>query len=420
MSTDTTTGTGPTPAPAAVPLRRNRDFLLLWTGVGASLLGSRAAAVSYGLLVLAHTGSGARAGLVTSAALLPSLLVQLPAGALVDRWDRRRLMIGCDLGRAAALATVVLAVAAGHVWLPQLIAVAFVEGSLALVHQLAERGAVRNVVPEEQLGAALSQNEARGRAAGLLGGPLGSVLFALGRSWPFLFAVVSHLVSLAGLLMIRTSLQEQRPAGPRRLGAELKEGIAWVRGQRFLRIALATVAGANVLFQVLILTVPFILVKEEGRSPGTVGVVLAVSGVGGMLGALSARWWMPRLSLRAVLIGSTVLWALLMPVMALARDPFTLGALFAAMNYVGGVLNVLAAVYQIRITPDALQGRAGATAGLLVSGASTAGALLGGFLLDALGSGRVALAAGLAMAVIAAAAALAPTVRNATGRATAD
>lgn len=413
------TGLAGTPAAEVRPLRRNRDFLLLWTGVGTSLLGSRAGAVSYGLLLLWQTGSAAQAGLVASAALLPSLLVQLPAGVLVDRWDRRRLMIGCDLGRGLALASVVVAVATSHIWPAHLMAVAFAEGSLALVHQLAERGAVRNVVAAEHLGAALAQNEARGRAAGLLGGPVGTVLFTMGRWWPFLFAAVSYLLSLAGLLAIRADFQEERPKEPRRIRTELAEGIGWVRRQRFLRVALATVAGSNVLFQVLILTVPFILVKEHGRSPGTVGLVLAVSGAGGMLGALSARWWMPRLSLRAVLTGSTALWAVLMPGMAFAHGPLLLGALFAAMNYVGGVLNVLAAVYQIRITPDALQGRAGATAGLLVSGASTLGALLGGFLLDAWGSERVALAAGLAMALITVVAAVSPSVRSATYRAAA-
>lgn len=413
-------GTG-TPAPEVRPLRKNREFRLLWTGVGISLLGSRAGAVGYGLLLLRQTGSAAQAGLVASAALLPSLLVQLPAGVLVDRWDRRTLMIGCDVGRVLALVSVLVAVATGHIWPAHLAAVAFAEGSLALVHQLAERGAVRNVVAAEHLGAAFAQNEARGRAAGLLGGPLGTVLFAVDRWWPFLFAALSYVLSLAALLAIRTDFQERRGAAEARtIRTELAQGVEWLWRQRFLRIALATVAGSNVLFQVLILTVPFILLEEHGRSPGTVGVVLAVSGVGGMLGALSARWWMPKLSLRAVLIGSTALWTALMPCMAFAHDPLALGALFAVMNYVGGVLNVLAAVYQIRITPDALQGRAGATAGLLVSGASALGALLGGFLLDAWGSQRVSLAVGLAMAAITAAAAAAPSVRSATYGAATD
>ncbi|ATZ23880.1 MFS transporter [Streptomyces lavendulae] len=416
-------GTGLAGAPAGKvrPLRENRDFRLLWTGAGLSLLGSRTSAVSYGLLLLQTTGSAAAAGLVASAALLPSLLVQLPAGVLVDRRDRRRLMIGCDLGRILALVSVVLAVAGGHVWLPHLAVVAFVEGSLTLVHQLAERGAVRNLVAPEHLGAAFAQNEARGRAAGLLGGPLGTVLFTVGGWCPFLFSAVGYALSLGTLSAIRTRFQEGREeSGGRKVTAELAEGVRWLWGSRFLRIALAAVAGSNVLFQVLILAVPFLLLQEQGRSPGTVGVVLAVSGAGGVLGALSARWWMPRLTLRTVLVGSTAAWALLMPVMAAADDPFVLGALFAAMNYVGGVLNVLASVYQIRITPDALQGRAGATAGLLVSGASALGALAGGFVLDAWGSQRVSLGAGLLMASVALSSAAAPSVRSATFRATGD
>ncbi|MEV4438739.1 MFS transporter [Streptomyces sp. NPDC049577] len=89
--------------PAPGPLRRNRDFLLLWTGAGLSLLGLRASTAAYPLLMLWYGGSPAGAGLVGAAALLPQLLVQLPAGALVDRWDRRRLLIGCDAAGLVAM-----------------------------------------------------------------------------------------------------------------------------------------------------------------------------------------------------------------------------------------------------------------------------------------------------------------------------
>ena len=142
-------------ATAPVPLRRNREFVLLWTGLVVSTLGSRVSATAYPLLVLALTGSPADAGLAGFLATLPYLVFQLPAGAVVDRVDRRRLMIVCDAGRAAALASLVAALATGRLALAQVMVVAFLEGTLFVVFNLAETAAVQQVVPSEQLPAAL-------------------------------------------------------------------------------------------------------------------------------------------------------------------------------------------------------------------------------------------------------------------------
>ncbi len=112
-----------------IPLRRNRDFLLLWIGAGVSMLGLRASVVAYPLLMLWYGNSPIGAGLVGFAVLLPQLVVQLPAGALVDRWDRRRLLIGCDIAGLLAMGAVVVMLAAGRLWLPALMVAAFIDGS---------------------------------------------------------------------------------------------------------------------------------------------------------------------------------------------------------------------------------------------------------------------------------------------------
>ncbi|MFC8669858.1 MFS transporter [Streptomyces sp. NPDC057199] len=393
------------------PLRRNRDFRLLWSGAAASFLSSRVSAAAYPLIVLWHTNSPLATSLVSFAALLPLLLIQLPAGALVDRWDRRRLMIVCEAGRFAALATVAVVLVGGTVSVPLLAAVAFVESSLNVFYRLAERGAVRNVVPAAQLPVALAGNEARGRAAGLVGQPGGILLHSLVRWAPFLFAAVGYLVSLGSLLLIRKDFQAQRAARPGRLRAEVAEGMRWLWKQRFLRVALGIVAGSNVLFQVLSLAL-ILMIKEEGRSPATLSVVVVLSGIGGMLGALTGGWWLRRLSQRTILVGGATAWAALMTSMALVRDPFALGALFAGTSLVGAVFNVASGVYQVRVTPDGMQGRVAATANLIGSGTNALGSLGGGLVLAAWGTTRSVLLVGGVMAVLAALAALSPALRT--------
>jgi MFS family permease len=154
------------------PLRKNRAFLLLWMGAGLSMLGARVSAVAYPLLLIFDGGSVAAAGLVGFAALLPALVLQLPAGVLVDRWDRRRTMIWCDVAGLIAMTSVAVALIADRLWLPHLMAAAFIEGSAVILYRLAERASIGNVVHPSHLMTAYSRNEARGRAAGLLGQPL--------------------------------------------------------------------------------------------------------------------------------------------------------------------------------------------------------------------------------------------------------
>ncbi|MCZ4087497.1 MFS transporter, partial [Streptomyces antarcticus] len=356
MSTGSPT-TVETGDPPTGPLRKNRDFMLLWTGAGIALLGGRVSAVAYPLLMIWY-GTPTDAGLVGFAALLPMLLVQLPAGVIVDRWDRRRTMIVADVAGLVTMGSVGVALLMGHMWLPHLMAAAFVEGSAAIFYRLSERAAVRNVVHRDHLPAALSQNEARGRAAGMVGQPLSSTMFAFARWSPFVLAAASHVVSLLTLLLIKKKFQTERTGKPRKLHTEIAEGVAWLLRHRFLRAAISLVAGTNVLFQVLSLSLALV-VKESGGSPAVIGVIGLVSGLGGMAGALSGSAIVKRLRPGAVIVAVFGTWTLLTPVVALTSNAFVLGAVYAGIAFAGALLNVMAGVYQVLETPDGLQGRVG-------------------------------------------------------------
>jgi len=134
-----------------LPLRRNRDFVLLQTGQALSTIGSESAWVAYTLLVLALTHSPVKAGLTAFARLVPWVLFALPAGVAVDRWNRKRLMIVADVVRAVALASLGVSALAGRLSFAQVPIVAFVEGAMYVVFNIAEIGAVRSVVPSVQL-----------------------------------------------------------------------------------------------------------------------------------------------------------------------------------------------------------------------------------------------------------------------------
>jgi predicted MFS family arabinose efflux permease len=400
-------------APPELPLRRNRDFLLLWSGLVVSTLGSRISATAYPLLVLALTGSPADAGVVGFFAGLPYLLVQLPAGAVVDRVDRKRLMIACDVGRALALASLVAALWLDELALPQIAVVAFVEGSLFVLFTLGETAAVRQVVPPGQLPQALGQNEARNRAAAMAGYPIGGFLFGLGRAIPFLVDAISYLASIAALLLIRRPFQEDRVREERRhLLREIAEGIVWLWRQPFLRVASLLVAGSNFLWQALVLVV-IVIAKDNGASSATIGVMLAGFGLGGVLGSLAAPWLQRRISGRAVVIGANWVWAVLVAPVAVVDNPYVLGALFAAMAFVGPAWNVVIGAYQLTLTPEHLLGRVSSAELVVAYGAIPLGSLAAGFLLEGIGSTSTALAVAALMLVLALLATASPAIRGA-------
>lgn len=195
------------------PLLRNRDFMLLWSGEVLSELGSQTSTVAYPLLILALTGSAAKAGVVGLAKWLPLTLFALPAGVLADRVDRKRLMIGCDAVRMLGAASIVAALWLGRPAYLQVVAVAFLDGALFITSHICERGALRQVVAPEQLQDAVAQNEARYFSASIVGPPLGGVLFAAARSLPFVADTASFLSSMTAISFTRANRGQAFLAG---------------------------------------------------------------------------------------------------------------------------------------------------------------------------------------------------------------
>jgi predicted MFS family arabinose efflux permease len=383
-----------------VPLRRNRDFTLLWTGHTISVLGSQITATAYPLLVLALTESAAAAGIVGFFAWIPYVLFAVPTGWLIDRFDRRRLMIVAETGRGIAIGSLVLAFALDVLTLPQIMVVAFVEGSLFVLFDLAEIPAVRNVVAPDQVPAALALNEARGRGALLAARPIGGALFDVNRVAPFIADLVSYAASTVTLLFVRSPLQSERSTSAGRLLTEVLAGASWLWRQPFLRMIPALSFGINFLFQGLVLLV-IVAARDAGASGTVIGVVLGLVGAGGILGALVAPRARRRLPLNLIVMGSIWFWALLLLVLAIAPPPYGPGAVFAVMAFAGSIWNVASGTYAVAVTPDALLGRMQAAARLVALGGIPFGSLLCGFLLEAVGPSATALVLAAAMFVLA-------------------
>ena len=394
------------------PLRRNRDFWFLWTGVGMATWGNTVSSVAYPLLLIWRGGSVTAAGIVGFTGLLPLLLLQLPAGVFVDRWDRRRTMMCCNVAGVVAMVVLLATLISGHLWVPLIAATAFVETTAMIFYRLSERAAVRNVVHPAHLPTALAQNQARGRASGLLGQPTGSSLFALSTWAPFVFTGFAHAVAVVNLMLIRKPFQSRRVQVKRKILAEVAEGLRWTFHQRFLRNAVLLVSVTNILFNALQLAL-VLIIKEHHGSPALMGVIGVLSGIGGITGTLVGGFFLRRFHPGTIIAGVFVVWTLMMPLIAVTSFAVLLGILMSVMLCAGALINVVAGVYQVQITPDHLQGRVGSVASLLSSGANSLGPLAAGFLLGSFGASGTVLWLSAVMLVVTVVALLNPALRAA-------
>jgi MFS family permease len=212
----------------SVPLRRNRDFLLLQAGQLLSDTGTASTSIAYPMLVLAVTGSAVRAGVVSFARTLPWALLAVPAGVLADRWNRRRLMIAADGVRMLAIGCLAAAILADRVAFWAIPLVAFAEGSGTVLFLAGHAGAMRAVVPARQLPAAAGAQTGRQAAVGLVGPLLGGALFGLAQALPFVVDAASYACSTGSLLTMRTPFQQAREPDRSSLRARLAEGFRFL------------------------------------------------------------------------------------------------------------------------------------------------------------------------------------------------
>jgi MFS family permease len=398
-------------AKPANPLRTNRDFRLLWSGQTISVLGSRVSAFALPLLVYKVFHSPARAGIVGFAGGLPFLLLQLPAGGFVDRWDRKRTMIWCDLGRGVAVLSIAIALWAERLTLTQMIVVAFAEGSLFVFFNLAQNAAIPNVVPADQLSRALAQNEAGARGTALAGGPLGGLLFTLSRPLPFVFDAISYVVSIATVAATRSEFRSESREQHDKLYREVAEGFRWLWHHPFIRATSLLFAGGNFIVNAVMLSV---IIVSAGRGAAAVetGVIYGFIGVGALLGALVAAWAQRNIPPRAIIVGSNWAIAALVAALALPIPTLAFGPIIGLLAFIVPTLTVLVSTYELSLIPDRLLGRVESVILLLAWGSIPFGALIAGSLLEWLGFATALVALGCLMALVALAATLSPAVRR--------
>ncbi|MER5350153.1 MFS transporter [Kitasatospora sp. NPDC002551] len=378
----------PRPSHADTPARR--DFRLLLSGAVAAQAGSQVTLVALPLVAVVELDATPfQVGLLTAAETAAFLLVGLPAGAWLDRMRKLPVLVRSDVLRCLAVGSIPLAAAADALSLLQLYLVALVTGVATVFFDVAHQSFLPVLLPRERLVAGNGAIETVRSSAQIAGPGLGGGLVQLlGAPLAIIVDAAGYLLSALLLGRIRAEERPPRPEPGSSLRADVAEGLRFVTGHPLLRVIAATTALSNLFGAVLMAVQTVFWVRVLHLSPGAIGILLSVTAVGGLAGALcagrlAARVGQARLIWLAPLV--TAPFALLWPLADGGAGPvlFAAGGVVALFGAV--VYNVAQVSFRQGLCPPRLLGRMNATMRFLVWGTLPLGALLGGAVADAAG-----------------------------------
>ncbi len=381
---------GTRPARGRWGLWVEKDFRRLWIGETTSGLGTAVGQVSLALVAVGLLrASPFMVGVLTASAWLPWLFLGLSAGAWVDRWSRRAVMLVADLLLLALFASVPVAEWAGVLTVWQLVAVAFLAGAVKVFFITAYRTMLPSLVSGPDVLEANVKLQSSAAAMDVAGpGVAGILAETFGAVTGILLDACSYLVS--ALCLSAIEVREERPARAERRGIrhEIAEGIRFVVHDPYLRTVSYFAGLGNLGLSGVQAVQTVFLVRSVGVPPGGVGAVFAVVSVGGLVGAaiagrIAGRFGTARGLLLCELVGAPFL--LLVPFAGRWLPlPLCVAAWAVA---VGGVVagNVITGSFFQGYCPPELLGRINSCSSTIGYGAMPVGALLGGFLGEELG-----------------------------------
>lgn len=370
----------------------------LWTSSALSNLADGVMKVALPLVAIRYTDSPALIAGLTFAFTLPWLVFALLAGALADRYDRRRLMLVANTARAAFLASLTIATVAGagSIWL--LYAAAVCIGVAETVYDTSSQSILPQLVDKR----ALSRANGRLYAAELttnqfVGPPLGGFLVAAGIGLAFGTPVLLWVGAIGMLLLVRGSYATDHPRTTT-IRTDIAEGLRFLRGSTLLRTLAIMVGGFNfassAVFTVLVLYAVGPASAMKLTDPGY-GLLLTASALGSVLGTFLAEP-AERLLGRSRALTLTVLGSLLtVATPAFTTNPYVIGAGFFVGGITVSVWNVITVSLRQRVTPHRLLGRLNSAYRLLAWGTMPLGAAAGGIIAQLFGIPAVFLTMGV-------------------------
>ena len=378
----------------STPARLGRNYWRLWWANAISSTGDGAFVAALPLLAVTITRDPRLVSVVTAATYLPWLLLSLPAGAVVDRYDRATLMRRAQAVQAAVVAAVAILIVVHEASIELLAAGGLLLGSAEVIFSNAAQSVLPALVPPDLLPRANgSQQVSLTVGESFLGPPAGSLLFAAAAALPFGL----DAASFAGSAVLLSGLPRTRPesAGHTRIRSQIAEGLRWLARHRLLRVV-AILLGiynfANQMGQAILVLLATQILHVSARG---YGLLLAASAVGSVVGGLVNPVLTRRLGLLPSLVLPAVIDAAAFVGIGLAPDAAVAAALLAVQGFSVTMWNVVTVSLRQRIVPGHLLGRVNSVYRMLGWGLMPLGALAGGFVAHTAGLRAPYVVAGL-------------------------
>lgn len=402
----------PVDAPSTTQQRLGRRFVALFASTASSNLADGILLVAVPLIGLGLTTSPLQISLLPAALWLPWLLLGLYAGAVIDRGDRRRIMLASMALRMLVLGLATAAVLAGMLTMPVLLALMLVFGAAEVFADTSAGTLIPAVTPRARLGAA------NGRLLGVqqvanqfVGAPLGGFLLTVGPAWAFgvpglLCGVAIACIGLGlrgryragdhegGVRVDR--VESEVPEPEESLGSRIREGLRYLLGHPVLRPLIVTGAAMNLANAAYFAVFVLWLVgpgSVVGLTPQMYSILVTTVAIGAVLGSVLAEHLLARISETRLLGTVWMVNSLLLLVPVLVPNAWVIGAAFVLVGLTNTVGNVISRSLRQRLIPDALLGRVGGASATLAYGTMPVGSLLGGVIGEAFGLPAVFLGA---------------------------
>jgi len=361
-------------------------FFPLLSGTALAGLVDGVLTASVPLLALTVTDDPALIAGLGTAQLLPYLLFGLFAGTAADRLGKRRLLAGSAAVRVAMLVMLIYAVAFDHLGLVVLYATMFVVGAAELLFDVAAQSFLPELVRSNSITPANSWLTSSEYVTARLAGPLlGGALIAASLVAPFVVAVVA----LSGVLCLSLLLPRGAPviarADRQMMLHDIREGLGWLFRHRVLRTVAVLSVVLNFLVSAWYSVLVLLALREIGTGDTGFGVLLAIGGVGGLLGSVATPLLERRVGAGWLLPGAVVLTGLTQGLLGLAASAGVAALLLASYTAFDAVWTILSTSLRQELVPPHLLGRVNAAYRTLGRGASPLGALAGGLLVSAAG-----------------------------------
>jgi MFS family permease len=363
------------------------DFWKFWTGQAISSLGDSFTGFALPLLVFKLTGSAVNLALSTAAFMLPYLLFGLVLGAWADRVDRKRLMIGCDLVRAAVIVSIPVFANFNMLSIWWIYAVLFVNSTVNIAFSAADFAAIPSLVDPDNLVVANGRITASYSVTGVVGPLLAGALIAFLPIYDIIFIDgMSFLVSAGSLVWIRTSFNAESRKRSTNLRQDIVEGLKYVLSHPVLRMISAMMALVNFV-STTVQTQGVYFAKTQLRADDSqVGLLFAAGSAGVvalslLAGPLRKRWTFSRVALGALMVEG-----MLTVVLSFMTNYYIALVIWALMSGFGILFNINTQSLRQAIVPNHMLGRVMTIAGVLAWSAIPLGSYIGGVIVDKTGN----------------------------------